>query len=362
MFTTLTAVLLLSFLIAMHELGHFFAAKRAGVKVPEFGFGFPPRLLRVATIGGTDYTINMIPFGAFVRLAGETDPGEANGLQSKSKTTRFLVSVAGPATNLLLAILLFAGAFMAGWPSITAYKYVLITKVEPNSPAAEAALRVGDVVTAADGKELLGPEQMVTYTDSRRGQLMTLSVRRGAKTQEVRLTPRVSPPPGQGALGIGIYPAPEKVEVTRYSWYEALGKGLVEAWDTLKATVRIPAELLRGAVSPELARPVGPVGIVGLTGSAAQQGAQTGWWQPLLRLVAAISLALGFTNLLPLPALDGGKILFVLVEAVRRRRIDPAKENLVHWTGLVVLVLLMLFITYQDIVSPPPNIQLPSPF
>jgi regulator of sigma E protease len=206
------------------------------------------------------------------------------------------------------------------------------------------------------------PEQMISYTDSHRGQVMTLQVKRGDKTFDVQLTPRVSPPPGQGAMGIGIYPAPEKTEITHYSWYEALGKGLEQAWTTLKLTVQLPGELLRGAISPELARPVGPVGIIEITGSAAAQGVQTGWWQPLLQLVAAISLALGFTNLLPLPALDGGKLLFLAVELVRGKRVDPAKENLVHWIGLLALVSLMLVITYLDITSPPPNIQLPSPF
>jgi regulator of sigma E protease len=360
--TIVAAILILSILMTAHEFGHFIATKGSGVKVEEFGFGFPPRVLRIARIGETDITLNAIPFGAFVRPAGENDPNVPGGLQNRSKRVRFLVAVAGPAVNLILAVVIFAAAFMAGWPSVSSYKHVLIIGVEKGSPAATSGLRVGDVVTAADGTELLTPDDLIAYTASHRGEPVSLTVLRSGQTSEVQITPRVSPPAGKGAMGIGISSAPEKTVIVRYGLLGALGKGFSQAWQTLKATVQLPGEVIRGNISPDLARPVGPVGIVEMTGNAAQQGAQTGWWQPLLNMVAAISLALGFTNLLPLPALDGGRIVFILIEAIRGRPIDAAKENLVHWVGLMALVVLLIFITYQDLVTPIPNFQLPSPF
>jgi regulator of sigma E protease len=362
MLTIVISVLVLSFMMIVHELGHFVAAKLAKTKVEEFGLGFPPRLILLGKRGDTEYTINAIPFGAFVRLAGEDDPDVHNGLASKNKRTRLFVLTAGPLMNLVTAVLFFALAFTSGWPTPTEVKHGVVLWVEPNSPAQMAGIQAGDVIIQVDGTEVESTLQFSQYVKSRAGQEVVLTVRRGQDEYQTELVPRVATLPNQGAIGVNITEEVTKVSLVYYSPLKALYSGIQETASTIGMTVSLPALLLRNGLSPELARPVGPIGIFQLTGSAASEVVNTGWWFPLLRLTAVLSVALGLTNLLPLPALDGGRVLFIVVEAIRGKRVDPQKEGLVHLIGLMVLLAFMLFITYQDIVSPIPNLGVPSPF
>ena len=176
------------------------------------------------------------------------------------------------------------------------------------------------------------------------------------------LTPRVNPPQGQGAMGVAINGKPLAWEVKHLPPGQAILNGVKQTVEVVLLTVSAPVLLLRGSISPEAARPVGPIGIARMTGDAAAQAVHEGWWFPVIQLTAFISAALGITNLLPIPALDGGRILFILVEAIRRKRIDPKKEGLIHLIGMALILALMFLVTVQDIISPLPSIEWPSPF
>jgi len=360
--TVLISALVLSVLMVAHEVGHFVAAKLAKIRVDEFGLGFPPRLVRLGKRGDTEYTLNVIPFGAFVRMAGENEPGVENGFADKSKKARLAVLVAGPLMNLLVAVIFFGLAFASGWPTATEYKHAMVLRVDADSPAQLAGIQAGDVIVQVDGIELEDTNHLSRYVKTKAGQEILLTLRRGSGYSQLRVVPREFPPEGQGALGIRITEEVTKVSLVYAPPLEALYLGAKETVSTISFTLSLPSLLLRQGLAPELARPVGPVGIFQMTGSAASQGIETGWWFPLLRLTGALSVALGLTNLLPLPAFDGGRVLFIVIEAIRRKRVDPKKEGVVHWIGLMALLALMLFITYQDIVSPVPTFEIPSPF
>lgn len=361
MLTILAFLAVLSLLVFVHEWGHFVVAKRMGVKVEEFGFGYPPRLLTFMQRGETKYTLNLIPVGGFVRLSGEDDPDVAGGFASRSKKTRVAVLVAGSVMNIVLAAILFSLCFMLGWPQPTESEVTIIGVVE-GSPAALAGLQEGDVVLSMDGQPIKNTEELMNYTEAKRGQEVTLLVRRREETAKIRLTPRQNPPEGQGPMGVTIQPRVTKVGLKKYPPGQALLRGSGQVVGVIALTSAVPVMILRGEIEPEMARPVGPVGIAQMTGEAAQQAVGTGWWFPILQLTGFISTALAITNMLPLPALDGGRIFFIIVELIRGKRIDPRKEGAIHLVGIALLVTMMLIITYHDIVSPLPPIEWPNPF
>jgi regulator of sigma E protease len=425
MLTIITFAIVLSLLVFVHEFGHFIVAKRTGVVVEEFAFGYPPRLLkywqsegkilldgqemvigreanvsRQVEVGthviyeseaqadgrimvthiqpvpedmsdeeaerelgrlvgvvqrlerGTEYTINLIPFGGYVRMLGEEDPKSPGSFASKSKRIRIAVLVAGAAMNILLAIVVFAASFMLGAPQVVATDNVMISSIAAGSPADKADLRVGDIVVSVDGIPVKSPEELVTLTNERLGQKVLLVIKRGEDSLQVTVTPRVNPPEGEGAIGVSIQPAVSKITLKYYPLGEALWSGVQETFGTIALTISVPILVLRGLVPAALVRPIGPPGIYQQTASAVQASVQTGWWFPLLNLVGLISTALAITNLLPLPAMDGGRIFFIVVEAVRGRRIDPAREGFIHLIGLGILMVLMLVVSYYDIVRP----------
>lgn len=425
MLTVITFAIVLSVLVFVHELGHFIAAKRTGVTVEEFAFGYPPRLLkywqsegeirldgRQMMIGrktdvsrqievggrvvyesekqvdgqevvtrirlvsddmsdeeasrefgqpvrvveqlkrGTEYTINLIPFGGYVRMLGEEDPTAAGSFASKSKRIRIAVLVAGAAMNLLLAIVVFTSAFTLGAPQVVATDNVMVSGVSPGSPADQADLRIGDIVVSINGISVTSPEQLVGLISEHIGQEVVLVIKRGSDSIQVTLTPRINPPEGEGAIGIAIQPYPSKITLNYYPIGEALWLGVKETFSVVALTFSVPVLILRGLIPAEMVRPIGPPGIYQQTASAVQASVQTGWWFPLLNLVGLISTALAITNLLPLPALDGGRIFFIVVETIRGRRIDPAREGFIHFIGLAILMVLMLVVSYYDIIRP----------
>jgi len=355
MLTVIACVVVLSLLVFVHELGHFIMAKRAGVKVEEFGFGYPlPNSLLTLTLfkrGETVYTLNPIPFGGFTRMAGEEDPGAERGLASKSKLARIGVLSAGSVMNILLGIVFFTLCFMVGWPEPVEFANVIITGVRSDSPAEEAGLRMGDVIIRAEDKYIGNPDELVAYTRQKLDQEMLLVVKREGKIIKVRVTPRLDSE-GVSRIGVAIDAAPTKIGLKTYPFGEAILRGLKQTIGIIALTFYIPVLLIRGLLSFEMARPIGPVGIAQLAGQAVQQSVEIGWWFPILNLMALLSIGLAVANLLPLPGMDGGRILFVIVEAIRGKRIDPEKEGAVHLIGLALLVTLMIFITYQDITTP----------
>ncbi|HID63609.1 MAG TPA: PDZ domain-containing protein [Anaerolineae bacterium] len=355
MLTAISFVVVLSLLVFVHELGHFVMAKRAGVKVEEFGFGYPlPNGLLTITLfkrGETVYTLNPIPFGGFVRMAGEEDPNAERGLASKSKLARVGVLSAGSVMNILLGIVFFTLCFMLGWPEAVEFNNAMIESVASGSPAEQAGLKVGDIVIRADDEYIDNPDELVAYTRIKLDQEMLLVVKREGKILQIHVTPRLDSE-GISRIGVVIMPAVTKIGLKTYPFGEAILQGLKQTVSVITFTFYIPVLVIRGLLSIEMARPIGPVGIAQLASQAVQQSVETGWWFPVLNLMALLSTGLAVANLLPLPGLDGGRIFFVIVEAIRGKRVDPEKEGAIHLIGLAILVTLLIFITYRDITTP----------
>ncbi len=346
-----------SLLILVHEAGHFFAAKLSGIKVEEFGIGYPPKIFSFGKWRETEFTLNAIPFGGFARMLGEggEDLELEGSFASKSKVARAFTLIAGSLMNFLLAIVLFTIAFsVVGWPKPTEYKHILVMDVSPDTPAARAGLMMGDVIVGVDGVEMNTPDEFIDYTQTHLGEEMLLKIERSDEIKELSVTPRTEWPEDQGPTGIAISPMVSKVEPVRYPLGESIIMGVQETAFTIIIALVIPVQIIRGLIPLELARPVGPVGIYQLTSNAAQYVTDQGQWFPILRLVGIISAALAITNLLPLPGLDGGRLIFVIIEGIRGQRIDPAKENAVHVAGFIILLLLMVLVTYYDLTSPLP--------
>jgi regulator of sigma E protease len=349
--TALSFFIVLSVLVLVHEFGHFIVARRRGILVEEFGLGYPPRLAILFRHGGVLYTLNAIPFGGFVRLRGEDGREGVGSFASQPKRTRAAVLLAGPGMNFALAVLLFTASFMLGQPMPT--PGAIITAVAPNSPAEAAGLRPGDVIIAIAGESVKVPSDLTRVVTTQAGQPVALTIRRDDQVFTLYVTPRTNPPPGEGPMGISIEQASE---IQRLPLGQAFVYGLGSTVSFILVTLSLPILLLRGLIPIEAARPIGPVGIAQLTGGAVEASVAFGMAFPILQFVAILSAALAVTNLLPLPALDGGRLLFILVETIRGRRIDPEKEGIVHLIGMALLLTLMVLITYQDLVQGVPSI------
>ncbi len=334
-------------LIFFHELGHFLVARYFKVTVEEFGIGYPPRMLTLFERKGTKFTLNWIPLGGFMRPAGEDDPSIPGGLAAAPKHVRFSVLAAGPAANLILAFVLLAVMFMLGAPQEV--PGAEIAAVEPGSPAEMAGLQVGDIITRVDGKIIEQFDDLTEHIYGKIGEPITLDVLRGGQPLQITMTPRTSWPEGQGPTGVVIQAV---VEVKSYGPFAAVGRSLSEIWNLFKLMIEIPAMVIQQEVPLRFLRPVSVVGISQLGGQAVEASiAENALW-PVIQLTAFISVALAITNLLPIPALDGGRILFVLIEAVRGRRVDPEREMLIHFIGFAVLMAAMVVFIYLDIVDP----------
>ncbi|HEY66267.1 MAG TPA: site-2 protease family protein [Caldilineae bacterium] len=343
--------IVLSILVLVHEFGHFIVARRSGIVVEEFGLGYPPRLITLFKRDGVLYTLNAIPFGGFVRMRGEDGLEGPGSFISQPKRVRAAVLVAGPAMNLVLAMVLFTASFMLGNPM--PMPGAAVAAVAPGSPAETAGIQVGDVIVRAAGEPVETPGDLVAIVSERQGETIQLEIRREGEIVTLSLTPRVNPPEGEGPIGVAIQPA---MELRRLPLGQALFFGLKSTGRFIWRTLSLPVMLLRGLIPAEAARPIGPVGIAQLTGGAVEVSVAIGMAFPILQLTAILSAALAVTNLLPLPALDGGRLLFVLVEAVRGQRLDPEKEGLVHLIGMAVLLTLMVLVTYQDLIRGVPQI------
>lgn len=329
----------LSFLVLVHELGHYLLAKKFGIKVDEFGLGFPPRVIG-RKIGETVYSLNAIPIGGFVRLHGEDDQVKTDqnrAYYNKAKGVRAAVVVAGVTANFLLAVLAF---------SIVAYNtagYVRLAKIQPDSPALAAGLQEGDVVLKADGNEIFQLDQFQAYVSAKAGEELTLEIQKPDGAQvTTKTTPRKEPPEGQGPLGVGL-------KLEQYSgvnrFLMSAKHGVDQTFFWVKITfegVRIIATDLFSGRAPEGVS--GPVGILRVTGEVAKFGLIS-----LLNLLGVISVNLAVINLLPIPALDGGRLLFIIVETLFGRRVLPTFEKYAHTVGFVVLISLILLVTFRDV-------------
>ncbi len=342
----------LSVMMVVHELGHFITARLFGITVQEFGIGLPPRIWGFQR-NGVVYSINWIPFGAFVKMLGEEDPSAPGSFASKSRGVRAVVLAAGSAMNFFLAIAAFSLAFMVGVPTLSAEGPVRLAAVSPESPAQEAGLREGDVVVSFDGQPVAGSQQFRELTQQHIGQPIHLVVRRGGVEVPVELTPRANPPQGQGALGVVMA---ANTTIVRYDPLTALRNGTDQTLRAVGVTFLVPKLLVDGAIAPSDARPIGLPGMAQLTGQAVDYAVDTGLWYPLFILTGMFSAGLSVANMLPIPALDGGRFFFVILEWIRGRRIPPEREAAFHFVGIVVLLALMVLISVNDIFSPIPTV------
>jgi len=348
--TIVSFFIVMSVIVFIHESGHFLVAKHHGIIVDEFGFGYPPRLVKLGERDGTVYTLNAIPFGGFVRLRGEDDPSEPGSFAAASKWARTTTLIAGPVMNFLLAIVLFAVLTMMNGVPDSSRPGAVVQGIAPGSPAEAAGLHVGDRIIAANGVPLVTLQDLLNRTSADAGQPVTYTFVRsdaasGAdQTLKVTITPRTNPPQGQGALGIEIAPAFRSATIWEAAW-----GGVKMTGGIVWMTFAIPATLIREGKPISDAGFMGPVGIAATTGEVVRSAIAVDSLQPVLWLMALLSAALGITNLLPIPALDGGRLLFVVVEAVRGKRVDPAQEGLVHLIGFGLLLLLLSIVTVHEI-------------
>ena len=327
-------------LVLAHELGHFITAKAKGVTVVEFGVGFPPRLFGVKR-GGTIYSVNAIPLGGFVKLAGEEDPKVPGSLASKSIGTRLLVLSAGALMNFIVPFLLFSVAFMI--PHQVLEGNVTVEDVSPGSPAEGAGITKGDTLLAVNGNTINNTADLSRQIQLNLGTPIRISFRHADGTAvTATVTPRWKPPAGQGAVGVLTMTANSKVVNQSLPFWRAIPDGVVSCIQTFVLFKNGIISMIIGAVPAQF---TGPVGIAQLTGEVATAGIG-----PLLEFAAFLSINLGIFNIFPLPALDGGRIAFVLLEWVRRgKRIAPRKEALVHGIGFALLLVFFLAVTYGDI-------------
>lgn len=341
-------LIVLTPIVLIHELGHFWAARLSNIRIEEFGFGLPPRAVKLAERKGTIFSLNWIPLGGFVRPAGEDDPSVPGGLAGASKRARLFVLSAGAGANFILAIVLFWIALMIGTPAVA------VTYVNPNSPAVEAGLQPGDAILEIDGEKVFNVNVLVETVYNQAGQPVELLISRDGEQQTINVTPRrleEYDSAAEGPLGVGLGMTSSGERINRNPIDAAVGS-VQFMWDYMSLYAQLPSMLMSGEITPSEARPVSIVGISQIAGQAAESSASSGNLFPILSMTAFISVALGLTNLLPIPALDGGRILFVLIEAIRGRRVEPEREGMVHVIGMLVLLGLMALLIVQDIINP----------
>lgn len=338
--TMIAGIVALSVLIIAHELGHFLAAKATGVPVEEFGIGFPPRAFGFKW-RGTLYSINWIPFGGFNKIAGEVDPKVPSGLASRGYGVRLLVLSGGVLMSLILPFILLAIAYMV--PHDIVDGRVVVEDVNPGSPAEMAGILPGDTVVSVEGHEINNGSDISRYIQLNLGSEITITVEHAdATTETIELTPRWRHPEDEGAVGV-LYSTQDVVIVSEsYPPWEAIPIGARSCIESLVLYKNGIFGMILGSVP---FTPTGPIGIVQVTGEVSQSGVS-----PLLELTAFISIAIAVTQLIPFPALDGGRMLFVVIEWIRRgKKVSPRTEGIFHSFGFIILFALLILLTYQDI-------------
>ena len=356
--TIIVFILILSVLVLIHEAGHFFVAKKMGVKVEEFGFGFPPRIYG-KKIGETVYSLNALPIGGFVKLYGEDEAGMGKVSLKKSKEKykdakraffaknpwqRALIVVAGVIMNFLLAVIIASYLFAVVGISVPG-NHVLVAEVAKNSPAEKAGLMVGDTIISVNSIKITNPEQLISYTKQHLGEKISMVVLDKQHTQHtLSITPRVKYPANEGAMGVAIT---SDVIAKKYPWYQAPVVGTVEtvkqSWLVIQGLGQAVWQLVaQRSVPKDIA---GPIGIAELTGQFVQIGPNA-----VLSLVSLLSLNLAVLNILPIPALDGGRLFFILIEAITGKKVNPKYEGYAHAVGMAFLLMLIFLITFHDIV------------
>jgi len=381
--TVIIFILVLSVLVFAHEAGHFFTARRLGVRAEEFGFGFPPRAIgwyknrfgRWRSVrgnrsieslensadeklhpakGATIYSLNWLPLGGFVKIKGENgeDKNEKDSFAAKSSGRRIIILAAGVIMNVVLAWFLFSLGYLIGMPQATeglgrsarvSEARVMVAQVLPDSPAESAGLKAGDAILAVDDLRVGAEESLQNAVAAREGNEIKLLIERDGEEMIIKAIP-LAKDGGRATVGVAIYAA----GTVRYPFFAAF-------WEGMKATGWMLGQIVIafGGLFKNIfqGRPVGtefagPIGIATITGQAARLG-----FAYLLQFTALLSLNLAIINILPFPALDGGRIMFLFIEKLKGRPVRREIETLIHNIGFLLLIALIIFITYKDIIK-----------
>jgi len=401
--TILVFLIILSVLVLIHEAGHFFVAKKFGIKVEEFGFGFPPRALSFKK-GETIYSINWLPIGGFVKLYGEDEAGGGKTSLSVSSSkykvssikrdkilnTKYLIHntsvdraffaksvwqrgsviIAGVVMNSVLAAVIFyvflgISGFKTELPLLSDYKFfgvhqtnmseVVISSIAKNSPAEKEGLKPLTKVVAVNGQKILDSKSFVNIVSLNKGREIEISWS-NLQTNEIhktKVTPRVSPPKNEGALGVGLFSLATAV-LSYETPIQKVFSGIVHPVNLMSYNLNVMGKLIKTSIEKKTTQPLsagvsGPIGIASLTGSILEIQNIKEKILALLNLIGILSISLAFFNILPIPALDGGRLFFILIEGVIGRKINQKVESLAHTVGMAALLLLMVLITFKDI-------------
>jgi regulator of sigma E protease len=340
-------IIAIATLIFTHEFGHFIVCRLLGIEVEEFGIGYPPRALTLFERGGTKFTLNWLPFGGFVRPKGEQDPTIAGGMAAANPWKRIAVLLAGPTMNLLTAVILFI--IISGIiGSLPIRSVVQVDSIVPGLPASSAGLQTGDVLVSVGGVPIHSLDAAHTEIYANLGKPLIFVYEREGVTHEITITP-LSNPGSSGAVGIGM-----TNPTTAFTIWGAVPESFNFLFDYLKQLFSMLGQMIRGQTTSSDERLVGIKGMFDLY-SWVRESTSTSGVSPIANVLfffASISISLGIMNLLPIPALDGGRILFTLPEIIIRRRIPPKYEVWVNFISFALLILLMIFINAQDFIHP----------
>ncbi|MFH1413039.1 MAG: RIP metalloprotease RseP [bacterium] len=368
--TIIIFIIILSILVFAHEFGHFVTARKFGAKCDEFGFGFPPRAFGIykknnnkwSTVIGkkevndavsTIYSINWIPLGGFVKIKGENGENkqDKDSFASKPIWQRGIILSAGVSMNVLLAAVIISIGMMIGIPQILdgvkpqaeiSDRKIQIVRVFPDTPAALADVKIGDVIMSIDGQEFINDDELADYVNKHTGEELTYAL--SSRGQEVtrQITPELMESTDKGGIGVAI----AEIGKVKYPWHIALYEGIkitfLMLWAIIIGIIGIISSLLAGqGAGGEVA---GPVGIAVLTGQMMDMG-----FVYLMQFTAILSLNLAILNFLPIPALDGGRMLFLIIEKIKGRPVKKEVEASIHNIGFILLMLLVAFVTFKDV-------------
>lgn len=384
--TALVFLLILSALVLIHEAGHYFVAKKFGIKVEEFGFGFPPRLWG-KKIGETIYSINWLPIGGFVKLYGEDDAGggriapskkdepkekkdDKRAFYSRPIGQRAAVVLAGVVMNTLLAVVIYyafmiVGGFKTELPLIGQHTFfmvnqqthteIVVSEVVKGSPAAEAGITPFSKMVALNGQKVTTIDAFIKTIKENSGKPIVLEWQNVQTQQKSKatLTPRVNPPKGQGAIGVAFYPV-DTVELSYDTPMQKALSGIVHPANLMAYNFSVLNTLVGVSVKEKNVAPLsqgvsGPVGIYSLVGTIIDIPDAKERVLQILNLAGLLSISLAFFNVLPIPGLDGGRLFFILIEAITRKKVNPKIEGYAHMIGIIILLGLIILVTFKDI-------------
>ncbi len=371
MITIIVFILVLSLLVFVHEFGHFIVSRKLGVKVEEFGMGFPPRAMgaykdengkwvyvrggkEIKNVPGTLYSFNWVPLGGFCKIKGEDGEGgnDPDSFANKKIWKRTSIVSAGVIMNFILAAVLLSIGFMIGLPQVldgsggktltVKNPQIQVASVLENSSAKEAGIEIGDIIESVDKTIFVNSNALSDFIAEKEGEEVSVSVLRGDEVVNTIIIPRKVDGHERAMLGVGLM----ETGFVSYPWYKAVYMGFHTATVLTKVIVvtfyNIIKDLIVGVeVETDIA---GPVGIAILTGQVTKMG-----FVYLLQFAALLSLNLAIINFLPFPALDGGRIVFFIIEKIRGRAISSKIENTIHNTGFALLMVLVVFVTFHDV-------------